>query len=459
MSQNNTVPYIGSKISLISNSDIRYEGILYNINTVESTVALQNVKSFGTEGRKVPEVGPSEEIYDFIIFRGKDIKDLTVCDSAPPARAKAGMPQDPAIMSVNVAPEGPQQAGPAPLGNGMLGGPPERGPPPGAGGYGGRGMPGSSAPYGGMGSPGNRPRPDPAMGGPGGPSYGGGPGYGGAPGGQYGGSAGGYGGAGGSGGYGGGPQYGGSAGGYGRGPGAPGRGMYDAGPPGGFDRYDNRMSGPGGGRGGGYGGGGGPGRGYGGYQDYPDRRYDGGGRGGYGGGYGGRGGGYRDRPRGDRDRDRAPRHPIGELPAQTNAAVKREYEEEFDFTTHNQQNQDKLEIADAEKKDQKLHNGYDKAKDFFDEISCEALDRKDGPDNKPDRDLIRKQDHETFGATRVGPEIHGGRRNYRGRGGRGGYGGRGRGGYGGGYRSGGFRGGRGGYGGGGGGGQYRDRDY
>jgi hypothetical protein len=36
---------LGSKISLISKSDIRYEGLLYIINTNESTVALQNGKS------------------------------------------------------------------------------------------------------------------------------------------------------------------------------------------------------------------------------------------------------------------------------------------------------------------------------------------------------------------------------------------------------------------------------
>ena len=38
---------IGSKISLISNSNIRYEGILYSINTQESEIALQSVQSFG----------------------------------------------------------------------------------------------------------------------------------------------------------------------------------------------------------------------------------------------------------------------------------------------------------------------------------------------------------------------------------------------------------------------------
>ena len=46
------VPYLGSRIVLISNSEIRYEGTLYTIDTTNSTVALQNVRSFGTENRK-----------------------------------------------------------------------------------------------------------------------------------------------------------------------------------------------------------------------------------------------------------------------------------------------------------------------------------------------------------------------------------------------------------------------
>jgi len=95
------LPYIGSKISLISNAEIRYEGTLYTINTEESTIALQRVKSFGTEGRKKPDIPPSNEEYQFIIFRGKDIKDLTVLSGQG---GKGGALKDPAVVSVNQAP-------------------------------------------------------------------------------------------------------------------------------------------------------------------------------------------------------------------------------------------------------------------------------------------------------------------------------------------------------------------
>ncbi|CEP17787.1 hypothetical protein [Parasitella parasitica] len=78
--------YIGSKISLISLSDIRYVGILHNINPVESTVALQNVKSYGTEGRKDnpnEEILPTDNTFDYVVFRGSDIKDLQVFEAPP----------------------------------------------------------------------------------------------------------------------------------------------------------------------------------------------------------------------------------------------------------------------------------------------------------------------------------------------------------------------------------------
>lgn len=52
VSEMSGVPYLGSRIVLISKSEIRYEGTLYTIDTTNSTVALQNVRSFGTENRK-----------------------------------------------------------------------------------------------------------------------------------------------------------------------------------------------------------------------------------------------------------------------------------------------------------------------------------------------------------------------------------------------------------------------
>eukprot|EP01134_Creolimax_fragrantissima_P006960 CFRG6960T1 len=76
-------PYLGSKISLISKSNIRYEGVLYTIDPEKAAVALSTVVSFGTEGRRggVDEVPPSHEVYSYITFRGADIKDLHVVDT------------------------------------------------------------------------------------------------------------------------------------------------------------------------------------------------------------------------------------------------------------------------------------------------------------------------------------------------------------------------------------------
>lgn len=87
----------------------RYVGTLHEINSETSTVALEQVKSYGTEGRRggdpEQEIPPNEQIYDYIVFRGSDVKDLTIVE--PPKENKPPqapqMPNDPAILGVRLS--------------------------------------------------------------------------------------------------------------------------------------------------------------------------------------------------------------------------------------------------------------------------------------------------------------------------------------------------------------------
>lgn len=55
------------------------------------------VQSFGTENRSVEKpVAARPDVYEYIVFRGKDIKDLTVKKEPPKPQV-----QDPAIIKVS----------------------------------------------------------------------------------------------------------------------------------------------------------------------------------------------------------------------------------------------------------------------------------------------------------------------------------------------------------------------
>ncbi|KAA8498314.1 Protein decapping 5 [Porphyridium purpureum] len=177
------VPYLGALISLISKSEFRYEGTLYSINTQESTILLQNVRCFGTEGRRrdAAQTEPSPQVYDFISFRGTDIKDLHVMAqqpyAPPPPMTMQHMPpqgmMNPMGYPMQMGPAGASQPGrdglpPYAMQPGMMSFPPQMAPPP----YGYRqmapGMPVRSP--GGYPGPGMEyaPPPNPYMWGPGG---------------------------------------------------------------------------------------------------------------------------------------------------------------------------------------------------------------------------------------------------------------------------------------------------
>ncbi len=95
---------------MISKKNIRYEGVLYSINESDATVALQDVKSYGTEGRELLDttgqtnfVPPQDTVHTYLLFRGQDIKDLHVHEKqATPAAETA--PVTPVKEEVAAAP-------------------------------------------------------------------------------------------------------------------------------------------------------------------------------------------------------------------------------------------------------------------------------------------------------------------------------------------------------------------
>jgi hypothetical protein len=73
------------------------------LNEIHGMLCL--VRSFGTEDRKDPaeSIPASQNVYEYIVFRGADIKDLQVMNAPviPPMQMPPQVPNDPAILQVS----------------------------------------------------------------------------------------------------------------------------------------------------------------------------------------------------------------------------------------------------------------------------------------------------------------------------------------------------------------------
>ena len=110
-------PFIGSTVSLISESQLRYEGVLTAVDQQEATVSLQDVQLYGTEGRKggQNEIPSNTTVYSLIKFRANQILELRILDQSPTPIV------DPAILAATESPTAQQ---PTPIGSNSSDAPP-----------------------------------------------------------------------------------------------------------------------------------------------------------------------------------------------------------------------------------------------------------------------------------------------------------------------------------------------
>lgn len=104
MASEQTDKLTGSLITLITNAQVRYEGTLIEINRTDRSMNLQNVRSFGTEGRRdgKNEIAAHENTIPSVVFKVDHVKDFQII-KRPEAPAKPKQndieEQDPAIIS------------------------------------------------------------------------------------------------------------------------------------------------------------------------------------------------------------------------------------------------------------------------------------------------------------------------------------------------------------------------
>jgi len=96
---------IGSKLSIITTAQIRYEGILHQADPITKAMTLMQVKNFGSEGRRggTQEIDSQDNVIDEVIFKLEHIRDFKII--APPNPTLL----DPAIVSASNKCDGSQR--------------------------------------------------------------------------------------------------------------------------------------------------------------------------------------------------------------------------------------------------------------------------------------------------------------------------------------------------------------
>lgn len=83
-----------NRILLLCESDIRD---INHVFSLSPSFFCFTVRSYGTEEREAQfPIAPQNQVYDYILFRGSDIKDIRVVNNVPP------VPNDPAIMQMQL---------------------------------------------------------------------------------------------------------------------------------------------------------------------------------------------------------------------------------------------------------------------------------------------------------------------------------------------------------------------
>lgn len=91
---------VGSKLSIITTAQIRYEGILHHADPITKAMTLMQVKNFGSEGRRggTQEIEAHDGIIGEVNFKLEFIRDFKIIAKPNPTLL------DPAIISTKSEP-------------------------------------------------------------------------------------------------------------------------------------------------------------------------------------------------------------------------------------------------------------------------------------------------------------------------------------------------------------------